>query len=312
MGACVRTGAYEIGARGLVPIDTTDVFPVGQLLHYSDRYCSRRTFVVTGATFGEYAFGQECICLEDGHKSTVRPAECDRPGYSWGYRKLDQIMPAEEMRVALAKAEAERVRLEEDRKLKDELEAALRQERREKCIAKYGSFLEQVKPDGYASAALGSKNLKRELQRAFPGIKFSVSSESYSGGDSITVRWTLGPSTDEVKAISNKYKKGHFNGMEDIYETDYENVWPELFGGTKHVFESHGAPQGAAEQIAEQLKTMHNYEGDQWAPGSDATKLILHQSFPAGAIITGIKRKDDTATGTWPEGWFEVTFTTPS
>lgn len=94
------------------------------------------------------------------------------------------------------------------------------------------------KNNGISSHALGAKNLRIELKRAFPRIKFSVRSESYSGGDSINVGWTDGPLTEDVEKISNKYQEGSFDGMIDLYEYDHSNVWPDVFGGAKYVFEN--------------------------------------------------------------------------
>ncbi len=39
-------------------------------------------------------------------------------------------------------------------------------------------------------------------------------------GNSVDVRWSLGPSVKAVEAIADKYRSGSFNGMEDIYEYD--------------------------------------------------------------------------------------------
>jgi hypothetical protein len=84
--------------------------------------------------------------------------------------------------------------------------------------------------------ALGAKNLRIELKRAFPSVKFSVKSDSYSGGSSIDVGWTDGPLTEDVKTISDKYQQCDFDGMDD--STHYRHTaWPEVFGGAKYVME---------------------------------------------------------------------------
>ena len=89
-----------------------------------------------------------------------------------------------------------------------------------------------------SSHALGAANLKTELTREFPGVKFSVKSESYSGGDAIRVHWDFGPTTDEVAKFTDKYSEGHFDGMTDSYDYNHDNVWPDVFGGAKYVTES--------------------------------------------------------------------------
>ncbi len=98
--------------------------------------------------------------------------------------------------------------------------------------------LTSINGSGKSGHALGAKNLRVELKRAFPVVKFSVRSESYSGGDSIHVGWTDGPLLEDVDKISGKYQEGSFDGMTDCYNYDHENVWPDVFGGAKYVSES--------------------------------------------------------------------------
>lgn len=82
--------------------------------------------------------------------------------------------------------------------------------------------------------ALGAKNLRSELKKAFPLVKFSVTSSSYSMGCSISIHWTGGPTTEAVEAISNDYQYCDFDGMQDI-ETYRDNIFSDLFGGAKYV-----------------------------------------------------------------------------
>lgn len=68
------------------------------------------------------------------------------------------------------------------------------------------------------SGADVTRQIKKELNKAFPGIKFSVKYDSYSGGDAARISWNFGPTTDMVDDIVKKYQYGSFNSMEDIYE----------------------------------------------------------------------------------------------
>lgn len=90
------------------------------------------------------------------------------------------------------------------------------------------------------------KNIRIELKRAFPGIKFSVKGDSFSGGDSIDVRWTDGPTTAQVDAIIGRYSAGSFNGMEDIYEYS-RDAWTDAFGDAKYVHSSRANSDRAIE-----------------------------------------------------------------
>lgn len=67
-------------------------------------------------------------------------------------------------------------------------------------------------------AAEAAKMIRRELKEAFPGIKFTVRSKTYSGGDSVNVSWFNGPTQTDVEDVIKKYQQGHFDGMYDMYE----------------------------------------------------------------------------------------------
>lgn len=86
-----------------------------------------------------------------------------------------------------------------------------------------------------------SKEIKKILSRRWPLTKFSVKSESYSGGSSINIYWELGPTREQVEAIANKYQEGSFDGMTDCYDYDPTLVLTQdnqikRLGGAKFVF----------------------------------------------------------------------------
>lgn len=59
--------------------------------------------------------------------------------------------------------------------------------------------------------------VKAELKKAFPKVKFSVTSDY----NCVRVYWTNGVTVSMVNEITSKYKLGHFDGMTDSY--DYSN-----------------------------------------------------------------------------------------
>jgi len=71
-------------------------------------------------------------------------------------------------------------------------------------------------------AALAAKEIRTKLKANFNWVKFRVISENYSMGDSVGVVWVNGPTRKEVEDLVGHYQYGHFNGMEDIYETSNE------------------------------------------------------------------------------------------
>ena len=76
-------------------------------------------------------------------------------------------------------------------------------------------------------------NLRIELKRTFPNVKFSVVSE-YSR---VEVTWTDGPTTDQIKEITDKWEDHKTD-----YSGDYRDYAPSLFnnvfGGCNYMSES--------------------------------------------------------------------------
>ena len=70
--------------------------------------------------------------------------------------------------------------------------------------------------------AEAAKQIRKILKNAFPEIKFSVSSSSFTGGTSIRVEYENGPISDKVRKLISHYQYGNFDSMHDIYE--YSNT----------------------------------------------------------------------------------------
>ncbi len=138
----------------------------------------------------------------------------------------DKIMDKNEMTWALIAAKA--TKDENDRKAKMEADKKANDKA---SLPDRFPYLKQG-----PGVVCGAANIRIELKRAFPSIKFAVRSE-HRGSSSINIGWTDGPTTEQVEKITGKYQEGNFNGMEDIYEYNHAN-WPEVFGGARYVFEN--------------------------------------------------------------------------
>lgn len=152
-----------------------------------------------------------------------------------GFRLVEKPLKSKEECEKLV-AEYERMQpiLAEERRRTAEEKQKKEEEQKEE-FKKDFSYLVKQEDSNFSSYALGAKNLKTELSRAFPDTKFSVKSEGYSMGCSIDVYWTGGPSREEVEKYANKYKEGWFDGMNDLYNYS-DQVWTDVFGGAKYVF----------------------------------------------------------------------------
>lgn len=141
--------------------------------------------------------------------------------------------------------------------------------------------------------ALAAANIRRELKAAFPTIKFAIRSKSYSGGDSIGIRWELGPTSKEVEAITNKYQEGSFNGMIDLYEYDSDRTWTAKHGSAKFVQcqrNCNSAQQAVKTQLAKFYNTESAYDLQ-----TSAWRILSKYSLPAGATVTGVEHTEQNS-----------------
>lgn len=166
------------------------------------------------------------VVFDRGSISRAVPEAIVR-GVQWTI--LDDIATEEEIASALAHAA---------------LSKAQASDAAERAEAAHRAALEQLASDpAYAqleqgsdtSGALAIRNVRRMLKQAFPRCRFSVRKDGYG---CFRVAWTDGPSDDAVKPIVERFQRGRFNGMEDIYEADRHNAWCETFGGAKYAFTS--------------------------------------------------------------------------
>jgi hypothetical protein len=80
----------------------------------------------------------------------------------------------------------------------------------------------------YIRPADTAKLVRAALKESFPGVKFSVRTDTYSGGASIHVGWTDGPNTKQVESITDVFSGSYFDGM-----IDYKGSRYALFDGRR-------------------------------------------------------------------------------
>jgi hypothetical protein len=102
------------------------------------------------------------------------------------------------------------------------------------------------------TAASAAKAIRVELKTKFPGIKFSVRSSTFAGGNSIDVSWTDGPTDAAVGEVIGKYQYGNFDGMTDCYNYEPTHVVCEdgtikELGGAKYVHSHRKFSEAAVE-----------------------------------------------------------------
>lgn len=82
------------------------------------------------------------------------------------------------------------------------------------------------------------KAIRETLKVEFPGVKFSVRGKSYSGGSSIDIEWTDGPTKAQVNEVVEMFKGASFDPMQDLKSyRDLTNEDGEKYHyGTDYVF----------------------------------------------------------------------------
>lgn len=76
----------------------------------------------------------------------------------------------------------------------------------------------------YLSVAETAKLIRQVLKEAFPTVKFSVRSKSYSGGASIDIGYADGPNCTQVKALISPFEGAYFDGMIDYKGSRYASL----------------------------------------------------------------------------------------
>ncbi len=158
-------------------------------------------------------------------------------------------------------------------------------------------------------AAQGAKEVKAELKKAFPTVKFNVSSKVYSGGSSIDIDWSFGPSIKEVKEISDRRQYGNFDGMTDSYNYTgaglevTENGLKEV-ASAKYVFENRNTKYLNSEyklradilniysQIGQMRGWILNYDGSDytpdggWAGADDSASNLYYRAIQEMSFVS--------------------------
>jgi len=61
-----------------------------------------------------------------------------------------------------------------------------------------------------------AKLVRKALKREFPTVKFSVRSSRYSGGSSVSIGWTDGPTDPQVTRFVHGFQGSRFDSMIDL------------------------------------------------------------------------------------------------
>lgn len=128
------------------------------------------------------------------------------------------------------------------------------------AVALPASVANLTQPRKYISVAETAKLIRAALKEAFPEVKFSVRSSSYSGGASIRVGWVDGPKSSQVEAVAKTFQGASFDGMQDLKSSNTHalNGQPVRFGAD-YVFCNRELSDAA---VANMEKVLEGMSGD--------------------------------------------------
>jgi hypothetical protein len=134
-----------------------------------------------------------------------------------------------------------------------------------------------------SSHAAAAAAIRSELKAAFPSIKFSVTSESFSMGNAVRVNWTDGPTVKEVDSITDKYAYGRFDGMTDYAYSEHNDSLPQA----KYVTTSRNISEAAREEVRSKYtfddSSMSGYEQDLYINRKIYETSFMKPAAPAAA-----------------------------
>lgn len=93
--------------------------------------------------------------------------------------------------------------IDEEKRVKEEASNA----ERKRCETEYAHLTRVDLIESYKEKRKATgNNLRAELKKHFPTTKFSVRYSSFSGGDAYDIRWTDGPTYDDVDKVADKFQ----------------------------------------------------------------------------------------------------------
>ena len=175
--------------------------------------------------------------------------------------------------------------------------AQVKAEQAEDCKQAF-PYLERQADSEKTGWALGAANLRRELKRAFPTIKFTVKSESYSMGCSIRAGWTDGPTGKAVEAITDKYQYGNYDYYTDCAGIKDNTVHSDTFGGAKHVFAERTVSEDLREAVRVAVEANTGGNPEDWETGEairrETNRALSATDLTGKGEFKGVEFNDGT------------------
>jgi len=160
---------------------------------------------------------------------------------------------------------------------KAQMKALKNEADRKHFLDTYSSYLIQTSPE-IGSFKAAKKNIRVELKKEFPDVKFSIKQDRY---DCILIKWEDGPTSEEVEKITNKYED-HENDWSGDYRDYNPSEFNSLFGGSKYIFTTRDMSAEVDSKFSHWAKKQFNKGNTYDSHDSDnlSYQLFVHCSLP--------------------------------
>jgi len=198
-------------------------------------------------------------------------------GIGYYYKKGDVIQDPEFINNLLIDAHEKKAKDEAEKPAREAQERAEHEKAVNELLEKYPYLIRSDKNGGVHVA----KNIRIELKRAFPDVKFSITSE-YS---SVNIKWTDGPSLSSVKRITDKYED-HTTDFTGDFRDYTPSLFNDLFGGCNYIFEHRSWSESTEQKFIDWATEKRSNDVNR-----DARHLFYDSDIPASDFI--ITRRED-------------------
>lgn len=164
------------------------------------------------------------IVWDNGTQSLKIPEALIRSSVQW--RVYDEVVTQTEIDAAWRQLEI----VQADKAAQEAIRQAAFSAEKDRLLAAYPQL--KLRADEEYDAKRAVLNIRLLLKAQWPKVKFSVRRPSFS---TINISWEDGPTQREVDAIVDQFSAGHFDGMQDIYESKI-TPWTSLFGSADYIF----------------------------------------------------------------------------
>lgn len=157
-----------------------------------------------------------------------------------------EMLPQDEMANLVAEAYQLKQKTDGNKVNVEKEKAEAERKAKAEAIQQYPHL--NIVTEKYGGGKLVAPNIRIELKKHFPKVKFSVTSDH----SSVTIKWEDGPSARQIREVTDKFKRGYWNGQNESYE-NVPTAFNQTFGAVQYIDTSRKMGEQTRELLIEWL-----------------------------------------------------------